>query len=315
MKRANAHSFFVVLPGKILEIPQDSNLAWLTLFYALPKELVEKRPAYLEIPRNIHKLLKSEKHMQLVQSDAFLELVWDCYAWSVWQFFQVPGKDGIRQDIPGDWSNYSGDFPLWRLSYEIQKHFRNQFETVMEWSFQRLFLMDDQTELPWLSYKHFGNMVGNLTDKIVAEQNWQPMVDEIWNNRQVSDYTGKNLQKRDFMRSWDHSRTAQHISIEDMMENGVSIDGEQLYEMEDPRGEFESKVVSEVYIEQFKEGLTKQDSTILQMRCDGHSLEEIAHAVGFKTAGAVSKHIQKIAESYEAFVSKTYSQFLDEHTK
>lgn len=315
MKRANAHSFFVVLPGKILEIPQDSNLAWLTLFYALPKELVEKRPAYLEIPRNIHKLLQSEKHMQLVQSDAFLELVWDCYAWSVWQFFQVPGKDGIRRDIPGDWSNYSGDFPLWRLSYEIQKHFRNQFETVMEWSFQRLFLMDDQTELPWLSYKHFGNMVGNLTDKIVAEQNWQPMIDEIWNNRQVSDYTGKNLQKRDFMRSWDHSRTAQHISIEDMMENGVRIDGEQLYEMEDPRGEFESKVVSEVYIEQFKEGLTKQDATILQMRCDGHSLEEIAHAVGFKTAGAVSKHIQKIAESYEAFVSKTYSQFLDEHTK
>lgn len=315
MRNGNPYSFLVVLPGKILEIPQDSNLAWLTLFYALPKELVEKRPVYLEIPRNIHRLLRSEKHMQLIQSDAFLELVWDCYAWATWQFFQVPGKDGNRQDIPGDWSNYSGDFPLWRLSYEIQKHFRNQFETVMEWSFQRLFLMDDQTDLPWLSYKHFGNMVGNLTDKIVAEQNWQPMIDEIWNSRQVSDYTGKNLQKRDFMRSWDHSRTAQHISIEDMMKKGVSIDKEQLYEIEDPRGDFESKVVSEVYIEQFKEGLTKQDAKILQMRCDGHSLEEIAHVVGFKTAGAVSKHIQKIANSYEAFVSKTYSQFLDEHTK
>ena len=36
--------FLVFLPQKIIVIPQDSNLSWLTLFYALPRELVEKRP-------------------------------------------------------------------------------------------------------------------------------------------------------------------------------------------------------------------------------------------------------------------------------
>lgn len=41
----------------------------------------------------------------------------------------------------------------------------------MEWGFQRLFLMDRDSELPWLSYKHFGNLVGNLTDMIIVEQN------------------------------------------------------------------------------------------------------------------------------------------------
>lgn len=143
------------------------NLSWITLFYALPKELVEKRPAYLELPRNIHRLLHSEEYRKLIESDSILELVWDCYAWSAWQFFQVPVKGGTFHSIPGDWSNYSGDFPLWRLSYEIIKHFREKFETEMEWSFQRLFLMGDGDELPWLSYKHFGNMVGNLTDMIV----------------------------------------------------------------------------------------------------------------------------------------------------
>ena len=30
-----------------------------------------------------------------------------------------------------------------------------------------LFLMDKDDELPWLSCKHFGNHVGNLTDMIV----------------------------------------------------------------------------------------------------------------------------------------------------
>ena len=84
-----------------------------------------------------------------------------------------------------------------------------------------MFLMDKDSELPWLSYQHFGNLIGNLTDRIVEEQNWQPMIDEIWNNRQVADYTGKNINKRDFMRSWNHSRTAEHISLEDMLENGA----------------------------------------------------------------------------------------------
>ena len=98
-----------------------------------------------------------------------------------------------------------------------------KFENEMEWSFQRLFLMGVDAELPWLTYQQFGNLVGNLTDMIVAEQNWQPLFDEVWNNRQVDDYTGKNVNKRDFMRSWTHSRTATHISIEDVLESGGAL--------------------------------------------------------------------------------------------
>ena len=98
------------------------------------------------------------------------------------------------------------------------------------------------------------------------------------------------------------------------MENGTTIDGEQLYEIADPRGEFEYKVISEIHIEEFKGKLTEQDAKILQMRYDGYSLQEIADAVGFKTAGAVSKHIAKIAGGYEDFISDQYDKFLDEHT-
>ena len=62
MEKSNPYSFYVVLADGIMEIPQESNLSWITLFYALPKELVEKRPAYLELPRNIHQLLHSEEY-------------------------------------------------------------------------------------------------------------------------------------------------------------------------------------------------------------------------------------------------------------
>ena len=315
MAKVSPYSFLVVLPQTIIEISQSSNLSWLALFYALPRELVAKRAKYLELPRNIHQVLQSEEYREMIKDDSFLELVWDCYAWSAWQFFKVPHKDGTYHDIPGDWSHYSGDFPLWRWSYEIIKHFRKKFENEMEWSFQKLFLMDKDDELSWLSYQHFSNLIGNLTDMVVEEQNWQPMIDEIWNCRQVNDYTGKNFSKKDFMRSWTHSRTAVHVSFDELLEDGATVDGEQLFDIADPRSEFESEVIHKFYMDDFKSRLTEQDAKILQMRYDGSSLQEIADAVGFKTAGAVSKRILKIAGTYEDFVSKEYGKFLDEHLK
>ena len=196
------NSFIVVLPNQIITIPQDSNLAWLPLFYALPKELVSKRKQYLEIPRSPYDVLRTDKYDNLIKDDAFLELVWDCYAWSVWQFIQVPRSNGYG-DIPGEWTSYSGDFPLWRLCYAIQNHFRNKFETEMEWSFQKLFMMPKEMQIPWLTYQQFSNLIGNLTDMIVEEQNWQPKIDEVWKNRQMEDYSErKSTYKRDFINKW-----------------------------------------------------------------------------------------------------------------
>ena len=96
------YSFFAIVPDGIIEIPQGSNLSWLTLFYALPRELVEKYPPALSLPRNIYGLLDDPDSMEIIKNDMFLLLVWDCFAWSAWQFFQVPNKDGTYKDIPGD---------------------------------------------------------------------------------------------------------------------------------------------------------------------------------------------------------------------
>jgi len=144
----------------------------------------------------------------------------------------------------------------------------------------------------------------------VLEQNWQLMIDEIWNTRQVNDYTGKNINKKDFMRSWTHSRTAQHISFDELLEEGTTVDGELLFDIADPRSEFESKIIHKFYMEDFKAQLPGVDSKILQMRYDGHSLKEIAAAVGFKTPSAVSKHVEKIAERYDNFISDEYGKLL-----
>ena len=42
--------------------------------------------------------------------------------------------------------------------------------------------------MPWLTYQQFSNLVGNVTDMVIAEQNWQLMIDAIWENRTMEDY-------------------------------------------------------------------------------------------------------------------------------
>ena len=52
MERQNGpKGFIVMLPGEIIEIPQDSDESWLTLFYSLPRELAEKWKPACELSR------------------------------------------------------------------------------------------------------------------------------------------------------------------------------------------------------------------------------------------------------------------------
>ena len=287
------------------------------MFYALPKELVIKRKDYLDIPRNPYEVLYTDKYDYLINDDVFLQLIWESYAWSVWQFIQVPRRDGYG-NIPGKWTDYSGDFPLWRLCFVIQNYFRKKFEYEMDWSFQKLFMMPREMQIPWLTYQQFSNLIGNLTDMIVAEQDWQPMIDEIWNNRQMEDYSErKSTYKRDFINkwycSWNKKKTP--IFLDEAIKSGEEISEELLVQLPSPREDFETRILSKQKVEAFFETLDGKDKRILQMRMDGCTFEQIAKFAGYKTPSAVYKRIQKIATAYEDFVSKKYGEFLDTHSK
>ena len=287
------------------------------MFYALPKELVIKRKDYLNIPRNPYEVLYTDKYNYLINDDVFLQLIWESYAWSVWQFIQVPRRDGYG-NIPGKWTDYSGDFPLWRLCFVIQNYFRKKFEYEMEWSFQKLYMMPKEMQIPWLTYQQFSNLIGNLTDMIVEEQNWQPMIDEIWKNRQIEDYSErKSTYKRDFINKWYCScdKKKSPIFLDEAIKSGEEISEELLVQLPSPREDFETRILSKQKVEAFFETLDGKDKRILQMRMDGCTLEQIAKFAGYKTPSAVYKRIQKIATAYEDFVSKKYGEFLDIHSK
>ena len=115
------------------------------------------------------------------------------------------------------------------------------------------------------------------------------------------------------MRSWNHDRKYKSVSLEELGENGVRLDGDLLYDIPDPRAEFEATVLSRAKVEQFKDGLSDTDRQIMQLRMDGFSQQEIADKLDFKTASVVSKHLAKLAAQYEDLVSGEYDDYLKKH--
>ena len=68
-KQTGPKGFLVVLPGEIIEIPQDSDKSWLTLFYSLPRELAEKWKPVYELPRCPYEVLRTDKYDHIVCDD------------------------------------------------------------------------------------------------------------------------------------------------------------------------------------------------------------------------------------------------------
>ena len=134
------------------------------------------------------------------------------------------------------------------------------------------------------------------------------MIDAIWENRAVEDYeTTSSTVKTDFMRKWHHNRSGKPISLDEMME---SEDGD-IFEVADPRSEFEQTIISEMQIATFAEqNITDKDREILKLRMEGHTEQEIADKVGYKTASAVHKKKTEIASAYEDFVTAEYGKYL-----
>ncbi len=287
--------------GKV-EVCLTTYKSWLPMFYLLPKEYVQKRSVYLSLPRCPYAIWNTHQYDELVNSDAFLEMIWDSYAWAIWNCFLVPDKNGKRKWIPTNIDCYSGNFPLWRLAYTIMNHIRKKLEDDQILTFSRLLCLRPGMEFSWCTTAQFDALVCTLTLKIIEEQDWQPMIDELWLNRTVEDFdeTRVSRERIDSYRKWHHTRTnvGTPVSMEQMQEE--CEDGTK--DIADPDSEFEHEVLNELRLKSFMETLSERDREILNLKMQGMTDQKIAEKVGFKNHSAVVKRRKQIAEHFQKYV-------------
>ncbi len=295
--------------GDGLLIRQTENKSWLSLFYALPEEILDKRKEYYEIPRCPYEVLRTDRYDDLVNQDNFLELVWDSYAWAIWNNMKVPKEDGSYRSIPGIDRFYSGDFPLWRLSYHCVALMREKFQYT-GLGFQELFNIPSGVEVPVIPYHLWWNLVGNTLDLIIKEQNLQPVIDEVWRNRTLEDYSEYYSRvKAAFEAQWYHRRTKvgkNTVSLEKIMEENGN--GAHIFEIPD-KTNYAANAVNRLFLKQFVSSLSEKDQRILDLKEKGYTDGEIAAQVEYQTHSAVVKRLQKISVLFDQYVKEAYTEY------
>lgn len=282
------------MPSYIYKLPYDSNIRYLPLVYLLPEELWVRCPTLMKIPRNPHQVLRSEELLDLIASDAFLDEIMDAVSSLAFPHFGFPG-----------WKeHYTGDFPVWRLSYSMPLWSKG-IERETGWNLQQMILLPKDAQILFLPKEQINDLFEKVVKKVIEEQGWQPMLDVFHEMPCDTDFERQKTRARlDFMRKWYHTRSkrVQSVSLERLRSTNLDEDDDRPFDYPDPRLDLEKYVCTKIDAERFLATLTETDRRIVQMREEGYTYMEIAVELGFANHSSVIKRMKGIKKEYRQYM-------------
>ena len=197
-------------PPIFMEIAPDSNLRYLPLVYLLPEDVMTKCPTLRKLPRKAREVIYDENMLAVVESDQFLNEIADAVAALTFPHF---GFGGWKE-------HYSGDSPIWKLSYVLPIWAR-VLNSEIGWDLQALFLIPSETTIPFFNPDYIKDLMGRIVKRAIAEEGWQPILDVVKEMPCDEDFERWDTNvRKDFLRKWYHTRSkrVQMISFEACME-------------------------------------------------------------------------------------------------
>lgn len=272
--------------------PADSNIRFLPLMFFLPEELIVRCPTLMRLPRNLHIILSSQKLLDIVESDQFLDGIFNAASLLTFPHF---GFKGWKED-------YTGYHPAWILSGAVAT-WAYMLDTVVGVNMSALLEIPYTQEIPFMPQEFVTRCMKMIVEKVIKDGNLQPVLDAVREMPCDEDFERRNSNvRRDFIRKWYHTRAkgVQTVSLEECMEDE---DG-HIHELEDTAAAFEDNVIAEDFCERFEATLSGRDMEILAMRVEGFTLDEIARALGYKNHSGVQKRMTAIKKRFIEYESK-----------
>lgn len=277
------------------------NSVYLPAYYLIPKELLENNcKEILKIPRIPIKALSTYESIELIESDFFLEVIIDMYAYMVWNCLYPQ----VYLEI------YSGYDPIWKLVHQapiwikllIDERIIFTVEQLCKWSNS-----NREIEMDFVSLEEATLIMNYIVAKYIVQNNFREIIKVIEENRCEEDFDFRNSrQKTDFLRKWYHTRTNHpSISLEEWQENYKEKHNGIEYEIADDVN-VENDVVDQIIVDEFLSTLSDKDRRILELRIDGTSYERIAELLGYKNHSGVIKRIQKIGVLFQKYTGKDF---------
>ena len=277
------------------------NAKYLTAFYAIPREILEKTcPDLLKVSRFPAQITRDWKQIELVESDRFKQAIIEIYAYMVWNYLDISPYMEI----------FSGYDPLYMFAHQPEYWLKTMIDEKVIMDSQTVFsmLMDNPYVFyEFTSMERISGAIKYTVDKTIEQLNLKPVIDCIKQNRCWEDFDKRDSkQKTDFFRKWYYSRTAHPmISLEQYQEEYAERNDGKEFDIPDGT-DVEDEAVTQELIDSFMKELTEKQKQILNLRLEGRTYEEIAQRVGYKTHSAVVKQMDKIGQKFETFAGVDY---------
>lgn len=270
----------------IYQFPYDSPVRYLPLAYMLPYDVLSRYPTLSKLPRSMGALNASPEWGKIIVSQQFLNEIMDAVASLAFPHF---GFGGWKE-------HYTGYSPVWRLSYALPLWAKG-VEKLRGWGVQALFALPPDYEIPFCDPEDVCQVMKQVVEQTIEEQGWGPMLEVIRDMPCEEDFEKWDTNvRKDFLRKWYHTRSkrVQTVSLEECMEDEDS----NIHSLPALEGDFTEQVESEDFCRRFKATLSQKDMSILELRVEGYTLEEIADRLGYKTHSAVVKRMEAIKKRF-----------------
>ena len=273
------------------------NAELIPAFLMIPNCLLEKTNKEMRTLKRVPRdLFLDPETIRRVESDNFLQVVIDCYAYVAWPYLKL-GKN---------MEDYSGYDPGWLVAHAAPLWIDalEDLELLPDaGAFYRAWQTDPDTEIGFCSMEYMSAVMRLAVQKVMVEGRYYEFFEVVKQHRCFEDYDRRHSRvKIDFWRRWYHTRTKHPLtaSVDVIKSMGV----EPLAMQTNAAHEFEEQIWSEYEVDRFLRLLSETDRRILLLRCDKHPLAEIAQRLGFKTHSAILKRIRKIGKAYERFIGE-----------
>lgn len=274
------------------------NAEYIPFYYYIPKSILQKCGAELNsIPRNPRKIFADRQVQAVIESDLFTLLMIDATAYMVWPFM---GRNEYMEI-------YSGHDPVWRLAHSPTLWIQELINLKLISSVNDMYYQCNY-ELGYMPEEVISEQLSFVVPMVMEKHNIDAIIKTVEQYRCFEDFDFRNSrQKTDFYRKWYHTRTKHPtISLEEFKKNYARKHNGQQWDEPDYKQDVEENVTSDVLVNEFKSTLNEKDMTILQMRMEGDTLENIAKKLGYKNHSGVLKRIRKIGFAYEKFTGEDY---------
>ena len=295
----------IQLKRKNGQITPYRNSEYIPAYLFLPKELVERAPPELQLPRRIDAYFTDWNVIRAVESDLFLELMMDSYAYMVWNHL---GFKGLMEA-------YSGYAPEYIIAHSCGYWVQELLDSGIIPSVETLYRSARHLTFGYVPLEEFHIHLSQIVPAAMEKHHLNAVLQTANEFRCSEDFDRRNSnKKRDFYRSWYHTRSP-HTECSLEAERAKRLQEEEERDEDNCKNLFESfplkfgapgrkledAVIALVNTEQFLEAIDPTDRRILMLRAQGYTMKEIAEKTGFKTHSAVLKRLKKIGEAYEQF--------------